>query len=86
MAKFTTIHRSEMPAVSRQGGRLGARMREYDGYILGLKPEQAGKLTPGEGETPRGIAVRLSRAAKRNGKSVDVRVAGDAVYFALELD
>ena len=45
---------------------------------------KAGKLLPDDGETPRGIAMRLGRAAKRMDKQVDVRVADGAVYFAVE--
>ncbi|MBI2765002.1 MAG: hypothetical protein HYX53_03725 [Chloroflexi bacterium] len=84
MAKFTVIKRSDMPETRKQGGRLGARMKEYDRYILGLKGDEAGKLVPSESETARGIALRISRAAKRNGKSVDVRTVDGAIYFALD--
>ena len=84
MAKFSVIKRSDIPAAAKQSGRLTARMREYDRYLDGLKANEGGKLVPDEGETPRGIALRISRAAKRKGRSVETRIVDGAVLFTVE--
>lgn len=85
MAKFSKVKRSEMPRVRRQGGRLAARMREYDEYILALKGDEAGMLEPSkeDEESVRGLALRISRAGKRLGKRLDVRSSDRAVYFTI---
>ncbi|MGK2966284.1 MAG: hypothetical protein ACSLFM_11880 [Tepidiformaceae bacterium] len=56
-------------------------MREYETYVTSLKGDEEGKLMPSTGETPRGVALRISRAAKRIGKSVDTWVVDGVVYF-----
>ena len=84
MAKFSVLKRSEIPAAPKTPGRIAARMREYDKYIDSLKPNEGGKLMPDEGETPRGIALRIARAAKRRGREADTRVIDGAVYFTIE--
>jgi hypothetical protein len=84
MAKFSVVKRSEIPAAPKTSGRLSARMREYDKYIDSLKPNEGGKLMPDDGETARGIALRISRAAKRRGREVETRVVSGAVYFTID--
>lgn len=83
MAEFTVIKESEAPRPARQTGRLAARMREYERYIESVTPGKAGKLTPARGESPRGIALRISRAAKRLNKTVNTWVADGNVYFTV---
>jgi hypothetical protein len=56
-------------------------MREYETYVTSVKSGQVGKLAPGRNESPRGLALRVSRAGKRIGKSVDTWVADGSVYF-----
>ena len=82
MAEFTTIDidKAPRPAQSRNP-RLAERMIEFDSYIMQVKGKNVGRLTPSAGESPRGVALRVSRAAKRNGRSVQVWVADDIVYF-----
>lgn len=58
-------------------------MREYEGYVLALKANDAGKLEVEERESVRAVAVRITRAGKRLGKKLDVRTTPEAVYFAL---
>jgi hypothetical protein len=58
-------------------------MVEYEGYVASLKKGQAGKLVPDPTESPRSIALRVSRAAKRLGRPLDVWTVDDAVYFRL---
>ena len=84
MAKFSVVKRSDIPAAAKTSGRLSARMREYDRYIDGLKANEGGKLMPDEGETARGIALRIARAAKRRGRQAETRVVNGAVYFTIE--
>lgn len=81
MAEFTVIKESEAPRPSRQSGRLASRMREYEKYVSGVKKSEVGKLTPSRGETPRGVALRISRAGKRMNKSVNTWVVEETVYF-----
>ncbi len=83
MVKFSTVKASAAPGPMRQTGRLTARMRQYEDYVNSVKSDEAGKLTPEEGETTRGLALRISRAAKRVGKSADTWVRDGAVYFVV---
>lgn len=83
MAEFAVVKESEAPRPARQTGRLAARMREYERYIESVKSGQVGKLSPSRGESPRGIALRVSRAGKRVGKSVNTWVVDGVVYFSI---
>jgi hypothetical protein len=83
MAEFTVIKDSDAPRPARQTGRLAARMREYEKYIDAVPAGKVGRLTPSRGETARGIALRISRAAKRQGKSSNTWVVDGTVYFSL---
>ena len=83
MAEFTVIKESEAPRPSRQSGRLASRMREYEKYVEGVPSGKVGKLSPSRGETPRGVALRISRAGKRMNKSINTWVADDLVYFSV---
>ncbi|MCY4392779.1 MAG: hypothetical protein OXE43_12115 [Chloroflexi bacterium] len=58
-------------------------MRQYEDYVNSVKSDEAGKLTPEEGETARGLALRISRAAKRVGKTADTWVRDGSVYFVV---
>ncbi len=83
MVKFSTIKASAAPGPMRQTGRLTARMRQYEDYVNSVKSDEAGKLTPEEGETARGLSLRISRAAKRVGKTADTWVRDGSVYFVV---
>lgn len=83
MAEFTVIKESEAPRPTRQTGRLAARMREYEKFVEGVPAGRVGKLTPSRGETPRGVALRVSRAGKRMNKSINTWVVDDTVYFSV---
>ena len=82
MAEFTTVEidRAPRPAQSRNP-RLAERMMEFDSYVLQVKGNNVGRLTPSSGESARGLALRVSRAAKRNGRSLQVWTIDDIVYF-----
>jgi hypothetical protein len=83
MAEFSVVKESEAPKPARQTGRLAARMREYEGYVANVGAGKVGRLVPGSNETGRGVALRVSRAAKRAGKSINTWVVNDVVYFQL---
>ncbi len=81
MAKFSKISRKDAPQPTRQSGRLSSRMRLYEDYVSKLKSGEVGKLIPDSDESPRGLALRVSRAAKRANKQVITWVVGGTVYF-----
>lgn len=83
MAEFSVVKEADAPRPARQTGRLAARMREYEKYVEQVKSGQVGKLSPTRGESPRGVALRVSRAGKRVGKSVNTWVVDGIVYFGL---
>lgn len=56
-------------------------VQEYIAYIDRLTSGQAGKLTPGEGETALTVRRRLNSAAKLSGKALKVSRVGEDVYF-----
>lgn len=81
MAKFAKIARKDAPEPLRQSGRLSSRMRQYEDYVRGLKSGEVGKLVPDSGETTRGVALRVSRAAKRANVNIATWVVDNVVYF-----
>ena len=81
MAEFTVIKEADAPRPARQTGRLATRMREYEKFIDAVGTGKAGKLVPSRGETARGVALRISRAAKRVNKASDTWVVDGTVYF-----
>jgi len=83
MAEFTVVKEADAPRPARQTGRLAARMREYEKYIESVRSGQVGKLAPSRGESARGVALRVSRAGKRVGKSVNTWVVDGTVYFSI---
>lgn len=83
MAEFSVVKESDAPRPVRQTGRLAARMREYEKYVETVTAGKVGRLTPSRGESPRGIALRVSRAGKRVGKPVSTWVADGVVYFSI---
>ena len=83
MAEFSLVKEADAPRPARQTGRLAARMREYEKYVDSVTSGKVGKLTPSKGESPRGVALRVSRAGKRSGKSVNTWVVDGMVYFSV---
>jgi len=81
MAQFSVVKESDAPRPARQSGRLAARMREFEGYVDGVKRGEVGKLTTGRDETARGLALRISRAAKRKNRAIETWVVDNVVYF-----
>lgn len=83
MAEFSVIDVARAPQPKKTPRSLARRMAEYDAYVSSVKKGQVGKLSPSAGESPRAVAVRVSRAGKRLGHSIDVWVVDGAVYFGL---
>lgn len=81
MATFSVIDEKAAPKPLKQSGRLAMRMREYEGYVKDVPPGKVGKLTPGRDESPRGIALRIGRAARRVDKVAETWIVGGDVYF-----
>jgi len=85
MATFSTIDAAKAPPRPGTPSVLRHRMAEYEGYVLGVKPGQAGKLVPSRGESPNAVSRRVLSAAKRLGRSVSAwRDADGTVYFKAE--
>lgn len=83
MAEFSVIKEADAPRPTRQTGRLAIRMREYEKFVDGVSSGKVGKLVPSRGETPRGVALRVSRAGKRMNKAINTWVVDDTVYFSV---
>jgi hypothetical protein len=58
-------------------------MAEYETYVGGVRRGQVGRLAPGPAESARGIALRISRAARRSGKEVQTWTSDGVVYFSV---
>ena len=84
MATFSVINADKAPARPWSTGRLKHRMAEYEGFVLGIRDGQVGKLTPAEGETARAVATRVSRAGTRVRKNVHTWEVEGVVYFKLK--
>ncbi len=56
-------------------------LQEYSGYIDQLTKGQAGKLVANAGETTATVRRRIGAAARAGGKNLNIRRAGDEVYF-----
>lgn len=83
MAEFTVIKDAEAPRPARQTGRLATRMREYEKFVESVGAGKVGKLVPSRGETARGVALRISRAAKRMERATETWVVDGTVYFRI---
>ena len=80
MPTFSIVLASEA-RTSIASERRAVLVGEYIGYIERVGAGEAGVLTAGEGETTQAIRRRLGAAAEALGRSLEVRRAGNAVYF-----
>ena len=80
MPTFSIVLASEVRA-SIASERREALVGEYIGYIKRVGDGEAGVFIAREGETTRAIRRRLGAAAEARGRSLEVRRAGNAVYF-----
>ena len=83
MVEFSVVKESEAPRPTKQSGRLAARMREFEKYIDSVPAGRVGKLVPTGNETPRGIALRVSRAGKRKNRAISTWVVDGTVYYSV---
>jgi hypothetical protein len=83
MAQFSVLKEADAPRPTRQTGRLAARMREYERYVEQVGSGKVGRLSPTREESARGVALRVSRAGKRVGRSVNTWVVDNQVYFSV---
>ena len=81
MVQFSTVKASAAPMRTNQTGAV--RMRQYEDFVNDVGPDEAGKLTPEGDETTRSLAMRVSRAAKRVGKTANTWTRDDTVYFTV---
>ena len=56
-------------------------MREYENYVKSVGADEVGQLVPEEGESARGLVLRLARAAKRLNMTVETWIDDGKVYF-----
>ena len=85
MATFSTIDADKAPPKPGTPSMLRHRMAEYEGYVLGVKKGQVGKLVPAPGESPNAVSRRVLSASKRLGKSTSAwRTEDGTVYFKVE--
>jgi hypothetical protein len=83
MAEFTVVKEADAPKAPASRTKLTARMEAYDVHVLSIRKGQVGKVVPGEGETLRGESLRVSRAAKRVGKTANTWAVDGALYFTI---
>ena len=58
---------------------------EYIRYIEQLGRDEAGKLTPSDGETVATVRRRLGSAVKASGKSMQIKRVGAEIFFWEEM-
>ena len=71
----------EQAMIKSATGRQAVIAREYLGYIQQVSDGQAGMLQASEGETLTSVRRRLGSAAKLGGKDLEMKRAGDELYF-----
>jgi hypothetical protein len=73
---------AEVPAAVRGTKAAREAQQEYEGFIRAINSD-VGELQLSAGERPRGVKVRLRRAASRLGREIDIWEADGRVYFRL---
>lgn len=82
MPKFDTIPLNEAQLQSSTAKRA-AIIREYVSYIEKVKPGQAGRLGPNDGESLTAVRRRIGAAARYLEKNITIRRGEAHVYFWL---
>ena len=80
MPEFEVVPLQQAIASSSTRGRTDA-IREYSQFIEQLGRDEAGKLTPSDGETVATVRRRLGSAAKASGKNMQIKRLGAEIYF-----
>ena len=81
MPEFEVVALREAMMSSTTTGKRAQIAQEYAGYIGRLRPDEAGRLTPSDGETVATVRRRLGSAAKASGRSIQIRRVGTDIYF-----
>jgi hypothetical protein len=81
VATFAKVSEKQAPNRPPTASRLRARMARFEDHVRSVGKHEVGVLTPEAAETPRSIAVRVSRAARRVNTSVTVWSVDGIVYF-----
>jgi hypothetical protein len=80
MPQFEVLSRQEAMMNSSTGKRSQV-IQEYAAYIARLGRDEAGKITPSEGESIATIRRRLGTAVRNSGKSIQMKRVGNDIYF-----
>ena len=83
MPEFEIVPRQQAIVSSSTPSRSDA-IREYTQFIEQLGRDEAGKLTPLDGETVATVRRRLGSAVKASGKSMQIKRVGEEIYFREE--
>ena len=78
--RFEIIPAGDVPQ-PKATGRHAEILNEYLRYIEQVGRNEAGKLTPADGETTRAVRRRLGAAAKQAGTNLIVKRNGQDIYF-----
>ena len=82
MPTLTVRPASEVPSPRKSPKAILQSQLEYENYINAIGGD-VGELELGDGEQPRGVKVRLRRAATRLGKDIETWDADGRVYFRM---
>ncbi len=83
MAEFSVVKESEAPKQTTYPNAIKKRMAAYESYVGQVGKGKVGKLEPTQAETTRALALRISRAGVRSGKTVRTWVVDGAVFFTV---
>ena len=82
MPTMTVRKASDVPAPQRGTKATREAQRQYEEFIQAISSD-VGELEMDTGENPRGVKVRLRRAATRLGREIETWDADGRVYFRL---
>ena len=80
MPEFEVVPRQQAITSSSTRSRSDA-IREYTQFIEQLGRDEAGKLTPSDGETVATVRRRLGSAVKASGKNMQIKRLGAEIFF-----
>ena len=80
MPEFEVVPLQQAITSSPTRGRSDA-IREYSQFIEQLSRDEAGKLTPSDGETVATVRRRLGSAVKASGKNMQIKRLGAEIFF-----
>jgi hypothetical protein len=80
MPEFELVPRQQAITSSSTRSRSDV-IREYSQFIGQLGRDEAGKITPSDGETVATVRRRLGSAVKASGKSMQIKRLGAEIYF-----